>query len=283
MKYFIFYLGVVLTWSSSVFALSNSVAAEAVEFDSTVFYRVTQYDQQSKETVQGYCNGNLLSDRVMITAAHCLYMAEALANRDLDIEVGQYRYVNSPNGEKRRVGYAPVLKENVSGQFYFTANLKKRLDSQGVRLKVGPSEDIAIVVLERPLNLNGQMQFSSIVARQELKGILPSILTYWPTVVVINPFEEIATTDTRRMAKLDRVTVASGHLESKSTSRVQPGDSGAPLFVRVGTQWKQLGVVKGRAQSLFSNWDIYTLADEKICEISQQIPDPQLKQILCTN
>lgn len=157
------------------------------------------------------------------------------------------------------------------------------MDSQGVRLKVGPSEDIAIVVLERSLNLSGQVQLNPLVTPQEVKGVLPRILNYWPTVVTINPFEEIATTDTRRMAKLDRLTVSAGHLESKSSSRVQPGDSGAPLFVRVGTQWKQLGVVKGRAQSLFSDWDVYTLADEKICEIARQIQDTQVKQVLCAD
>lgn len=281
MNFFILCFSIFLLLSSQALGLSNSVAAESNEFDSVVFFSVTQYDPENKEPVSGYCNGNLLSERVLITAAHCLSMAQVLGDRDLDLEVGQYRYVITPNGEKRKVGYMPILKERVRAQLVFTKDIKRRLDSQGVRLRIGPGEDIAVAIFDKPLTINGKIQFNSMATQQELKAILPRVLTYWPTVVTINPFEEISTSDTKRMARLDNISLSAGYVESKSQARVQPGDSGAPLFVRVGPQWKQVGVVKGKAQSIFSDWDVYAIADNKVCDIASQINDIDVQRQLC--
>lgn len=274
-------LFLILLCCTRAMALTNAVPAESLEFESTVFYSVTQYDQDLKETVTGYCNGNLISPQIMITAAHCVYMAEALGQKEIDLQVGEYRYVNTPAGERRKVGYVPTVKEKIRAQLFFTTALTQRLRTQGVNLRVSPHEDIAAVIFERPLNLKPGFQFTPMTSQQEVTALIAKIVDFAPTVVTINPFEEITTLDTKRMAQLDRITNSGGMFESKSQARVQPGDSGAPLFVRIGSQWKQIGVVKGRAETFFSNWDVFGILDQKLCDIARQVPDSSLRASLC--
>lgn len=267
--------------SAQSWALSNSVPAESAELDSVVFYSSTQFDREINDTMNGYCNGNLVSNRVMVTAAHCVFMAEALGQRDMEIQIGEYRWKEMPTGEKRKIGYVTTAKEKIRAQIFFTADLSRRLKSQGLRLRVGPQEDVAVVVFDRPLPLKVNFQFVPVASQSEVSALASQVLSYAPTVVTINPFEEITTMDVKRMGLLDRVSRSGGAFESKSQVRVEPGDSGAPLFVRIGSQWKQLGVVKGRAETIFSNWDVYGILDQKICDISKQIADSDVKSALC--
>ena len=255
----------------SAMALSESTAAQSPEFESVVFYRVPQYDKESKEEMPGYCNGTLLSSRVMVTAAHCLFMAEALNSRTLDIEIGEYK----------KFGYATISKQTVTAKFLFPADLKKRLGVQGLNLKVGPSEDLAVAVLDQELSVKSDFRFGAVLSQTHTASVLGKVLNYWPTVVTVNPFEEIQTMNIKRMARLDRMSKKDGHFESQSTSRVEPGDSGAPLFARVGPEWKQIGVTKGRAETFFSNWDVLVYFGDQLCLIANQIGDAAVQKVLC--
>ncbi|MFS4460230.1 trypsin-like serine protease [Bdellovibrio sp. HCB2-146] len=274
-------LVVVTLFSLSTFALSNAVPAVESQFDSTVFYSVTQYDESAKEEGLGFCNGQLISPRVMVTAAHCVAHAFVLKKPTLEIQLGEYLY-RDRNGEIVRIGYAYKKKEIIDADFYFITSLKNKLISQGLRTRLGPNDDIAVVVFKRDLEVKPEMQFPQVVTQAELKGLLPRLMQYRPQVVTVNPFEEIRTNDTRRRALLDKVSFNSGgHLESKSIARLAPGDSGGPLFIQIGDQLKLAAVVKGRAETIFSNWDVYGLLDNKICDIFRQISDKSIQPQLC--
>lgn len=277
-----FQLLFVLLSGSGSWALTNAQPAIAKELSSVVFYSVAQYDVREKEEVTGFCNGNLVAPHVMITAAHCVYSAEVLNKKVFDMQVGEYFYVTRPDGEVRRVGYAPKIRENVPAKIYLPSTLARRLTTEGHRLRIGPAEDMAVVVFDRPLPLPEGFVFNRPLSQKDVIAVLAKLSSYAPTVVTVNPFEEIATNDTKRMAGLNKISkTMSGYLESNSQSRVQPGDSGAPLFIRTGTEWRQLGVVKGRAQNLFSNWDVYGILDQRLCDISKQIPELAVRETLC--
>ncbi|MCX7978461.1 MAG: hypothetical protein N2578_05610, partial [Bdellovibrionaceae bacterium] len=78
-------------------------------------------------------------------------------------------------------------------------------------------------------------------------------------VVSVNPMAEISNNDTKKKAELDNWSFAQNYITSRSTSRVQPNDSGAPVYSFVNGRWKILAVVKGRAKTLFTDWDVFTL------------------------
>ncbi|MNS81945.1 Trypsin [compost metagenome] len=277
----VFFLFMIMVFSNYAQALSNGVPAVGDEMRAVVFLQIDDQEDDGS-LVSGFCNGTLVAKNVIVTAAHCVKNNSALGFNKMDVEVGVYKYVNRPDGEIRRIGYARFYKQSHSVKSFFMPGLKKKIDARGVKAQVGPVDDIAVVVLDKEVPLPENFWFPKVISQKELAGISHKILQYDPTIVSNNPFEEISNLDTKRQAKLNSLSKTfSGYWESKSISRVAPGDSGAPLFLRIGNEWRLAGITKGRAENLFSNWDVFGILDAKICAISEQIMQPEIRAYLC--
>lgn len=250
------------------FALTLSTPAIDSIWDSVVQIRTEAVDQDGAD-VPAYCNATLLSNHILITAAHCVHHAQVLKSFEVQIEVGAYKFSTRPDGTKFRIGYVTKMKHVSPAQFYFTPALTRSMAVSKLKTKIGPNEDMALIVLTHALELPAEFPFAKVISQQNFQGLKRKITEYKPTVVTINFLEEMST-DTKRLAELNNLSFDTLHFSSKSNSRVQAGDSGAPLFVRVGNEWNLLGVVKGRASTVFSNWDVYTSIESNLCLISEQ-------------
>lgn len=246
--------------SFSTQALTNSTFADEVEFGTVVFIKSEGLDQNGEEAL-GFCNGTFISAQVILTAAHCIAQSEALQKRATTIQFGSYKYVQKPNGERVRVGYRATYEFVDLPQFRFLPSVTEKIRRMGARVTVAPGEDIAQIILSKPVDLVALgLRASAVVSSGEWATIKNSISSYHPTVVSINYVAELTNNDSKKKATLNALKVLGPNIESTSSSRVQPGDSGSPLFVRIGTEWKIAAVTKGMAKSFFSEWDMFTVA-----------------------
>lgn len=268
-----------LLLTATAWALTPSQPALDTYWDSVVHIRTEARDAQNSEA-PSFCNATLLSPQVLVTAAHCLSHAEVLKARYMEVEVGAYKYGTRPDGHVVRIGYVKKFRQTLNAQFFFTPELSKALKSSGLKTKISPAQDIAIAILNQPLPLDSNFAFAQIASTRELNAMKMRLLQYRPTVVTVNYLTEMST-DTKRLAYLDEIKWdTSRHFTSRSNSRVEEGDSGAPLFVQTGPQWKLIGVVKGRAETFFSNWDVFGTIDTNLCSISKAVP-AEFKASIC--
>ena len=148
----------------------------------------------------------------------------------------------------------------------FTPELTNKIRRQGRRTRIGVAEDQVRIILQEPLNLANAPTVALVTTAQERQALKARVTSYAPRVVTVNWLETLTHMDTRQFAHLDKLSASGGAFESKSVGRVQPGDSGAPVFVRIGSEWKLIAVVKGRAETFFSNWDVYPILDQRLFE-----------------
>lgn len=262
-------------------ALTNAQPADSDDLQSIVMIQTEGRDQDGSD-VPAYCNATFVHPLVLATAAHCVRDAFVIRDFSVNIEVGKYKYVTRPDGTVVRVGYGAILNESKPAQFIFTNALRARINSQGLRTQIGPQEDVALIVLASAMNLPATVKMIPMISQKELQGLAGIVNQYLPTVITINPFAEVTTSNTKRFAALNKTKWnASGFFESTSTSRVEEGDSGAPLLVKIGTTWKLVAAVKGRGQSGFSNWDAYSAFDKKACDMANQLTNAEARAAIC--
>lgn len=244
----------------SAYALSPSLPALEDKYNTVVSIKNYAPDQDGNDA-PAFCVATLISPSELITAAHCVKDLYFHPELKLTIDVGFYKYVTKPSGQTVRVGYLQDEHFESSVSIRFPQSLMRKLPISKKKVNIGPDEDMALIKLPAPLMLKREINFAKISGlklRSQLKNMKL-------TPVTINFIEEMST-DTRRIAVLNKTTISGNYLKSTSDSRVAPGDSGAPVFIEQNQELFLAAVVKGRASTVFSNWDVYTLSTKFLCE-----------------
>jgi hypothetical protein len=254
-----FILAVLFLSTFSAQALTNSTFADEPDFGTVVLLKNEALDEDGN-SAPGYCVGTVISANIIVTAAHCLAQAEALGKKETAIQFGYYKYIQKPSGERVRIGYKTSHEIIDRPQFKFLPSVTDKIRRQGTKAVIAPGEDIAHIVLSKALDLAAlAIKPTPVVQMSEWNGMKNILTQYVPTVVTVNPIAEITTNDTKRKATLNNLKVLGLNIESRSGSRVEMGDSGSPLFVRISNEWKLVAVTKGVAKGYFDNWDMFTV------------------------
>ena len=265
--------------SNPLFALTNSTPALEPQWTSVVQIK-TEAPDSSGESVPGYCNATFVARNILLTAAHCVKLAYISKENLLNIQVGYYKYITRPTGQVVRVGYVPKSNFDRHVNIEFPKSLADKIASRGEKAQIGPDEDFAILWWNEPTPEINDMNFTTPVSLAEHNQIIKNIKGHSFKVVSINLFSEMST-DTKRISDLNTFKWNNGYVHSKSQSRVEEGDSGAPLFVTINGMVKIFGVVKGKATTVFDNWDVYPAIHSHLCVLNKKMPtDMKLKECL---
>jgi len=251
-----------LTLNPTAEALTHSKAEEAADFNSVVMIRAEDQDPQG-DSVPAYCNATFLDPSTLVTAAHCLHGNYVLGLQEVEVSLGDYRTITRPDGRRVRVGYAVFQKETRKARYQFSYKLRQKMDRWKFKANIRPDEDLALIRLNTPMQFQKPIQFAKTLSAEEQGLVAKNPAQFQPQVVSINYFAEVSTSDTKKSATLNQFKKMGNTFKSKSNSRVEAGDSGAPVFFRIGSQWKIGAVVKGRASTLVFDWDVFC-STEKI-------------------
>ena len=225
-------------------ALNPGTPATAKGWESVTLISAEGPDD-SGDLVKGYCNATLIDRKTMITAAHCFVQSTVLTGAPIGIEVGQYKFIEK-DGQLINLGYRMTQKFSVSGKVNFLSGVNP--NGKTVR----PELDIVVVKLNSELDLPADFIFAK-VWNKSLPNLNSNLNV---TIVSVNPFETISHMNTKLYAGLNSIRQNGYVIESRSTSRVAQGDSGAGVFATLDGQTYLIGVVKGAASSIIGSWDV---------------------------
>jgi hypothetical protein len=256
---------------TKAYALTNSVSEERIFFDNVLFIKSDAPDANG-DTAPGFCNATLLSANVAVTAAHCVHLAYVSKQHNIEIQKGSYKYKTQPDGTKRKIGYVPNFQKTINVEIEFSSKLKDKFDRSGYKAKIGPSEDVAIIWWKDNIAELAQLDYAEIISPAEEKLVKSKLKNFQLMPVTINPFSEMSL-DTKRSSILNNYKwTISNYIESRSTTRVEEGDSGSPLFISLNQKLKVLALVKGKATTVFDNWDAYSPVTNSVCDIDTKMP-----------
>lgn len=252
-------------------AITNSKSEERAFFDNVIFIRSDAPDANG-DTAPAFCNATLIAKNIAITAAHCVSLAYVSRQHNIEFQKGAYKYKIMPDGTKRKIGYVPNFQKVINVEIEFSSTLKDKFDRSEYKAKIGPSEDFAVIWWKENIEEFNQIEFAELVSPSEEKLLKSNLKNYELMPVTINPFSEMSL-DTKRSSLLNNFKwTISNYVESKSNSRVEEGDSGSPLFINLNQKLKVLAVVKGKATTVFDNWDAYSPVAVIACEIDKKLP-----------
>lgn len=274
-----FTLALCALFCTPLFALTNSTPALDAEWAPVVQIK-SEAPDSSGESIPGYCNATFVARNIMVTAAHCVKLAYISKENSINFQIGYYKYITRPDGQTVRVGYVPKHKFDRDVNIELPKSLADKIASRGEKAQIGPDEDFAILWWNEATPEINDMNFATPVTLAEHNQVIKNIKAYPLKVVSINLFSEMST-DTKRMADLNTFKWNNGYIHSKSSSRVEEGDSGAPVFVTINGVKKIFGVVKGKASTVFDNWDVYPAIHSHLCVINKRMPtDMKIKTCL---
>ncbi len=254
---------ILVSLSATSHALSNS--APALDDNYNVMASIRNYAPDHKgDDAPAFCVGTLINDHEMITAAHCVKDLYFHPELTMQIDLGFYKYVTKPTGERVRIGHYQDMSFQRKVRIHFPESLKRKIAISKKKVNIGPDEDVALIEFTQ-LELKREIPNVSIVSDNFMNELRINSKKYSLTATTINFTEEMSS-DTRRMAILNQITINNGHIKSTSSSRVQPGDSGAPVFYSNNLDLQLIAVVKGMAKTVFSNWDVYSFVHPFVCK-----------------
>lgn len=264
-------LALVLLGSTNAFALKHSNAAHGNSSTFNVYYTVSGFHKG--EDFFGQCNGSLIAEDLVVTSAHCLAGSTTVLHTG-KVSVGNYIKKNYANGNTSNYYYRDLDVIGIKNVYFpKSVDQKIRTGTMTSVNSISANDDIALIELERPVDTSKvAVQYVNYVTPAEYQKIAQNISAYQFIALSTNMVTE-STMDTKRYAPIGKMSLngllnqayAVPMWSSDMYHQVEEGDSGAPLLVNVGREWKLFAVTKGtKRDSLSSYLELWTGEDINI-------------------